>query len=156
MSDIPEFTQRTEKFPIDCTGDAVQGDRVRFVEAVFGGSWRKPVFEGRRVIEAEIVNESYGQDKQQHTFSLRVTASEGVDPVTIGKTIRRKGRNLYRNDVYRAPWADEGRPEGRNPFPSSPSPSREAAREEKHSRGSVARARRDERIAERDETGPSF
>jgi len=118
---------------IDCTGDAVVGDRVKFTEAVFGGSYRKPKFLGEREIVADIVKDSYGADKQQHTFTLVVISASGErsDEVEKGATVRRKGRNLYRNGTQRMPWENED--------------DRKAARKEKHSRGDAARAARQER-----------
>ena len=127
-------TQPTTDYAISCTGDAVTGDRVRFTEAVFGGSHRRPKFLGTRTIEAEIATDSYGQDKQQHTFSLTVLAAEGLDAPKAGAKIRRKGRNVYRNGTYRAAWDNEQ--------------DRRTALDEKHGRGDAARAQRAERKQE--------
>lgn len=110
------------EFSICCTGDAVVGDEVRFERAVFGGSFRRPKFAGFELITGKIVRDSYGRDKQQHTFTLELAD---------GATLRIKGRNLYANGVYRRPWADES--------------ARQAARDEKHARGDRARAQRDAR-----------
>jgi len=126
----------TDDFTYGCTGDVVVGDIIRFTEAVFGGSYRSPRYLGDRVIKAEVLRDSYGRDKQQHTFTLRVVASSGVDPIAAGTVTRRKGRNVYRNGTVRKPWPDEA--------------ARDAARAEKHARGGAARARREARIAERD------
>ncbi len=110
---------------IDATGDCVVGDRVAFDRARFGGSYRRPKFAGFERIEAEIVADSYGAEKQQHTFTLRRAD---------GSLLNIKGRNLYANGVWRAPWADEN--------------ARRAALAEKHARGDAARAARDARRAE--------
>jgi hypothetical protein len=120
-------------FTIDCTGDACKGDVIRFTEAVFGGSYKRPTHLGDRVIEAEIVADSYGADRQQHTFTLLVLASSGAETLAAGVKTRRKGRNVYRNGTHRQPWANEA--------------ARKAALGEKHSRGDDARAARDERKA---------
>jgi len=120
------------EFPINCTGDVVAGDHIRFTEAVFAGSYRKPKYQGERVIEALVVRDSYGEAKQQHTFTLEVTTSEGEDALPVGKTIRRKGRNVYRNGTQRKPWTDETQ--------------RGEALEEKHQRGDNARAARQHRL----------
>ena len=117
---------------IDATGDVVVGDRIEFVEAVFEGSHRKPKYIGDRFIEAEVLRDSYGEAKQQHTFTLSVINSTGVQPVESGRSIRRKGRNVYRNGVMREMWEDEVR--------------REVARDEKHSRGDSARGEREVRL----------
>jgi hypothetical protein len=121
-------------FTIDCTGDVVAGDTVRFTEAVFGGPFRRPRFLGERTITALVVAETYGQDRGQHTFTLTVVAAEGTDPPAPGSTIRRKGRNLYRRGVTRAAWADED--------------ARRVAASEKHERGDRARARRAAQLEE--------
>lgn len=122
------------EFTIDATGDACVGDEILFSEAVFSGSYRNAKYLGDRRIAARIVKDSYGADKQQHTFSLVVIASDGVEPLAAGATTRRKGRNVYRNRTMRKRWADEV--------------SRKAALDDKHARGSAARSARDARRAE--------
>tara|TARA_Y100000034_G_C6700271_1_gene308781 strand:- start:101 stop:652 length:552 start_codon:yes stop_codon:yes gene_type:complete len=114
-------------------GDVVTGDTIRFTESVWGGSYRKPRHLGSRTVEAEVLNDSYGVDKQQHTFTLRVISSTGLDALEAGKTIRRKGRNIYRGEPERLQWSDESE--------------RQLAAAEKHQRGDIARAARDERRA---------
>ncbi|MCA2999654.1 MAG: hypothetical protein ING75_13745 [Rhodocyclaceae bacterium] len=110
------------EYRIPCTGDVVVGDHVRFDRAVFSGSFRKPVFDGFERVTAEIIADSYGQAKQQHTFSLLLPD---------GTKILIKGRNLYRNGVWRKPWPDEAL--------------RAAALHEKHARGNHARRARSRR-----------
>lgn len=122
------------EFPIDATGDACVGDEILFNEAVFSGSFRNAKYLGDRRIAARIVKDSYGADKQQHTFSLVVIASDGVEPLAAGATTRRKGRNIYRHHTLRKRWTDEA--------------SRKAALADKHARGSAARSARDARRAE--------
>jgi len=123
-------------FTINCTGDVVAGDHVRFKETVFRGSWRRPKPVGDRIVEGIVTKDSYGEKKQQHTFTLQVTDSSGVEPLTVGKKIRRKGRNVYRNGTLRQPWSDESQ--------------RELAKDEKHQRGDSARAARQHRLWLRD------
>jgi soluble lytic murein transglycosylase-like protein len=113
------------EYSIDTTGDAVVGDEVRFERATFAGSWKRPTFAGFERVTGKIIKDSYGADKQQHTFTLELPN---------GSTMRIKGRNLYRERLYRKPWANEEE--------------REAARREKHARGDAARAQRDARRAE--------
>ena len=108
-----------DDYPICCTGDAVVGDEVRFERAEFGGSFRKPVFLRFVLVTAKIVADSYGADKQQHTFTLQLPE---------GTKSRIKGRNLYRETVWRKPWADESK--------------RRLVADEKHLRGDGARAQR--------------
>ena len=116
---------------IDCTGDVVTGDTILFTEDVFGGTYRKPKFLGVRRIMAVVTADSYGAAKQQHTFSLDVIRSDGVQPVIPGTKTRRKGRNIYGHYTLRMPWENES--------------NRKAAANEKHKRGEVARRHRDER-----------
>lgn len=73
--------------------------RIQFTEAVFSGNYRKPRFEGERTIIGTIVKESYGNARGQHTFTILVEEVTGTwaDDIEPGTTIRRKGRNVYRN-----------------------------------------------------------
>jgi hypothetical protein len=104
---------------IDCTGDAVIGDYVKFDRAVFTGSFKKPKFSHYETVEGKIIRDSYGTDKQQHTFTIELPD---------GSTTRIKGRNLYRNGCVRKPWEDESL--------------RLEALAEKHQRGDSAREAR--------------
>ncbi|KKU25438.1 MAG: hypothetical protein UX37_C0022G0002 [Microgenomates group bacterium GW2011_GWA2_46_16] len=108
------------EYKINCTGDAVIGDEVRFERATFIGSFRNPKFAGFEMVTGVIIGDSYGVEKQQHTFTLKLTAG--------GKLVM-KGRNLYANGLYRKLWTDESL--------------RHAAAVEKHSRGDLARAARE-------------
>jgi len=108
-----------ESHTINCTGDCVTGDKVSFERATFSGSFRKPKFAGFERVTGEIVKDSYGADKQQHTFTILLAD---------GSKIRIKGRNLYANGVWRQPWADES--------------ARNQAADEKHQRGDFARKAR--------------
>jgi hypothetical protein len=107
-------------YHIVCTGDVVVGDNVRFDRATFTGSFRNAKFSGFEKVTGKIVNDSYGRDKQQHTFSILLEN---------GGKLRIKGRNLYANGIYRKPWDDESL--------------RLAVVEAKHARGDRARAARD-------------
>lgn len=131
---MDEVTSPTETYSVRCTGDVVVGDRVRFDEAVFSGSYRRPKFQGVRTIEAKIVADSYGAQKQQHTFTMIVLTCSGLSPLEEGEQIQRKARNVYRRETWRAPWTDES--------------ARITAADEKHARGDAARAQRDRRRAE--------
>ena len=106
-------------YTINCTGDCVVGDEVRFDRGIFTGSYKKPKFAGYELVSAQIIRESYGEQKQQHTFILETDK---------GETIRIKGRNLYRNNTYRKPWKNEKE--------------RGLKRNEKHQRGEKAREQR--------------
>ena len=121
----------SERDWVDASGDVVAGDVILFQESVFGGSHRNPIYKGSRTIQAKVLRESYGTEKQQHTFTMSVISSKGTDAVPAGAEIRRKGRNIYRNGTQRLVWLDEGE--------------RKRIALEKHSRGAVARKARDKR-----------
>lgn len=106
-----------EIYNVRCTGDAVCGDEVRFERAIFTGSYRNSVFAGFELITGKIIRDSYGKDKQQHTFTLSLSD---------GSKMLIKGRNLYANGTFRKPWEDESL--------------RKVAADEKHSRGNQARS----------------
>lgn len=110
---------------ICCTGDAVVGDEIAFERATFSGSFRRPKFAGFERVAGRIVSDSYGADKQQHTFTIELAG---------GGKLLIKGRNLYREGCWRKPWADESL--------------RHAAAAEKHGRGDRARSLRAERKEE--------
>lgn len=110
------------------TGDACQGDEIVFIRATFtGGSFSRrgrssrPQFNGYQAIAGKIVNDSYGRDKQQHTFTIR-TDDDSCFCI--------KGRNLYANNVFAKPRSQS---------------ERESVLSDKHARGANARAIRDER-----------
>lgn len=120
----PNYSGDAE-YSIPCTGDAVVGDEVRFERATFSGSFRNAKFAGFETITGKIIRDSYGRDKQQHTFTLELAD---------GGELRIKGRNLYANSIYRKPWADESL--------------RDQAADEKHARGDQARVARGMRQAQ--------
>ena len=110
--------------------DVVVGDVVTFKQDVFGGSLRNPKRIGERLIKGEVVKESYGKDKQQHTFTIRPIEvfGDNASEIMSKKTFRIKGRNLYRYGVDREKWADEN--------------ARKIVADEKHQRGDKARLER--------------
>lgn len=71
------------------------------------------------MITRKIVADSYGADKQQPTFTIQF--SNGTRTLI-------KGRNLYRNGVWRTPWLVET--------------VRKVVVDEKHARGNTARTLR--------------
>lgn len=111
----------TERVPpeysIPCSGDCVKGDSIAFFH---------PNKASERMYGV-ITAESYGAEKQQHTFTIELLHG--------GKTMI-KGRNLYDNPVFRKPWNDEDE--------------RTKAQTEKHQRGDRARADRATRKANKD------
>ena len=117
--------QGDEIYNIDCTGDCVVSDEVRFERATFSGSFRNARFAGFEQITGKIINDSYGRNKQQHTFTLELAD---------GSKTTIKGRNLYANGAWRRAWEDESQ--------------RGAVADEKHQRGDRARAAREIRKSE--------
>jgi len=128
---------------INATGDVVVGDVVTFKQDVFGGSFKNPKKIGERVITGEVVKDSYGAAKQQHTFTIKPIDVTGDDAAEImnKETFLIKGRNLYRNGTMRQRRADES--------------TRKAALDEKHKRGDAARAARDIRKGDAPIISPS-
>lgn len=104
------------EYSIDCAGDVVKGDDICFAEAIFGGSFRNPYFNHLNLVIGKVVNDSYGKDKQQHTFTIML-----LD----GSKKLKKGRNVYRNFCFRKKWEDESL--------------RIKIADEKHERGNKAR-----------------
>jgi hypothetical protein len=111
-------------YSINCTGDACVGDEVCFSRAKFKGSWRKPKFDGYELVAGKIIADSYGAQKQQHTFTILLDNGENT---------LIKGRNLYANGLYRKPWTNECE--------------RSSVLDEKHERGTMARSQKEYRKA---------
>lgn len=112
----------TKEHTINAAPDVVAGDDIIFLRrkwerrAINRYGKLSNVVVGYEIIEGHVERESYGPDKQQHTFSVR---SSDVALTLI------KGRNLYAIGVWRKPWADES--------------VRLNAAQEKHERGDRAR-----------------
>ena len=104
--------------------DLTTGCRIRFSEPVFSGSYRNATYLGDRTITGTITKESYGAKTGQHTFTIdvdTVTGERAADIQAKG-TIRRKGRNVYRDcETLATP------------------PDYQALRQDKHARGAIAR-----------------
>ena len=98
---------------INCTGDCCEGDIVAYYNANVSSD----------LLYGRIVHESYGEAKQQHTFTLSLLPEGPYGPEQ--GTARIKGRNLYRHGTWRQEWEDEAR--------------RKVAIEGKHQRGEAAR-----------------
>ena len=116
------------------TSSIVAGDRIQWTEPVWGaysryGRRQPPI--GERTVEADVIRESYGSHKQQHTFTLRVASATGDYAQESGEQLLRKGRNLYGNDLKRQIWTNEA--------------ARNDVCDEKYERGEEARQRRDAR-----------
>ena len=109
-------------YSINCTGDVVVGDEVCFNKATFSGSFRSAKFAGFEKITGKVIKDSYGADKQQHTFTLQRPD---------GTIFLIKGRVLYREGTWRKPWQNET--------------DRKIVADEKHERGDKARKVRSNR-----------
>lgn len=116
MTNSTSSFKGNEIYSKNITGNACCGDEIAFERAVFEGSFRNPTFAGFEFIEAKIIKDSYGKASQQHTFTLQKSD---------GTTFRIKGRNLYKNGLWRKPWENET--------------DRLSALNEKHERGDAAR-----------------
>ena len=127
-SKFSEQPKASRIYTINCTGDACKGDRVLFFrriwERISVNAYGKKAnsVTGYDIVEGEIVRDSYGETKQQHTFSLLLPDKT---------TIMIKGRNLYAVGTWRKKWKDETE--------------RVKCLEEKHGRGKNARKKRSER-----------
>jgi hypothetical protein len=97
-----EYKESTYKgdheYCIGCHNDIVVSDYIAFNKACFSGSYRKPKFSHFELIKGVVIKESYGGEKQQHTFTIQ---QENGEKLLI------KGRNLYKNGVWRKAWEDE-------------------------------------------------
>ena len=122
MSYQESYYKGNSDYFIDCTGDATKGDHVTFQKAIFTGSFKRPKFSHFEIVFGEIIKDSYGAEKQQHTFTLLLSN---------GQQMRIKGRNLYKNGLFRKPWSQEEK--------------RALSLNEKHTRGDIARKDREER-----------
>ncbi|KAH7422624.1 hypothetical protein KP509_12G017800 [Ceratopteris richardii] len=133
MSKYPRVT-----FSIDCTGDACTGDVVLFRQRLknynskAGANSTLPG-PGKQIVAGRIVKESYGTEKQQHTFTVEVLWNRGPKRIPYLYPLLIKGRNLYRFRTFRQPWKDEKE--------------RIKVLKEKHSRGDLARNAREDRIS---------
>lgn len=111
-------------YTIDCTGNVCKGDEITFEKAEFTGTYPRAKFSHMERRFLKVLKDSYGKDKQQHTFTCLDLETDMV--------VRIKGRNIYRNGCKRKEWINED--------------DRLKVLEEKYSRGSEARKNRKERI----------
>ena len=111
--------------------DLTAGCKICFTEPVFSGSYRNATYLGDRTITGTITKESYGAKSGQHTFTIQIedVTGEQADVVREKGTIRRKGRNVYRDCLTL----------------STPD-NYQALRQDKHQRGAIARDRRFENV----------
>lgn len=115
-------------FVINCTGDVCKGDVVLFTQKVyekFNKVTRHGRLLGKRIIAGRVVKESYGASKQQHTFTVEVLWSKGINRLPPLFPLLVKGRNLYKMRTFRQHWSNESE--------------RIKVLAEKHKRGTAAR-----------------
>ncbi|XP_066400373.1 uncharacterized protein [Miscanthus floridulus] len=115
----PERIYPRSSFCVNCK---VQ---VMFVGAMPSYSNRRCMRRGKRIVAGKVIKESYGKQKQQHTFTIQVFWSKGPGKLPPLHLLLVKGRNLYRMMTFRQPWANEVE--------------RLKVLEEKHNRGDDAR-----------------
>lgn len=121
-------------FSINCKGDVCLGDTVLFLQNAYDMPFDierrcasgPPL--GQRWVAGKVVNESYGTEKQQHTFTIEVLWSTGTRPFCVMRPVKVMGRNLYRLHTLRQLWPNEAE--------------RQKVLDEKHARGGRARALR--------------
>ncbi|EFH41307.1 predicted protein [Arabidopsis lyrata subsp. lyrata] len=115
-------------FAINCKGDVCKGDIVLFTQKVhhkYEKMKRSGNIMGRRTVAGQVVKESYGTAKQQHTFTIEVLWCEGTQKLPPLYPLLVKGRNLYRLMTLRQRWPNEE--------------DRVKVLNEKHNRGAAAR-----------------
>ena len=117
---LKEFA-KLNGFTANISGDACIGDEVVFAAVIWGGSFKKPRFNGVEIKTGTITKDSYGTEKQQHSFTIKTKAS----------SFRVMGRNLYKFGTWAKPRKVEEREEVLN---------------EKHKRGTLARSHKKARI----------
>ncbi|KAM0853153.1 hypothetical protein ACQ4PT_051287 [Festuca glaucescens] len=122
----PEKIYPRSSFSINCKGDVCRGDAVLFKQKVHEKSGKRhSKCIGKRIVAGKVIKESYGKEKQQHTFTIQVFWSKGVGKLPPLYLLLVKGRNLYRMMTFRQSWTNEE--------------DRSKALEEKYSRGDAAR-----------------
>jgi hypothetical protein len=95
------------EYYIDCMGDVVAGDEIRFERAVIRGKIRSKVkgrfcnsvIVGFELVTGKVTSEGYKQSNERHTFSIQRSD---------GSKIKIKGGTLHANGVWRKPWENEG------------------------------------------------
>ncbi|XP_044500716.1 uncharacterized protein LOC123221841 isoform X2 [Mangifera indica] len=108
---------------------SIKNNLLASIVLIFLSSFDKVTRHGRllgeRTIAGRVVNESYGVAKQQHTFTIEILWSKGINRLPTLFPLLVKGRNLYKLKTFRQLWNNEEE--------------RERVLAEKHKRGAVAR-----------------
>ncbi|CAI7865549.1 unnamed protein product [Closterium sp. NIES-54] len=142
-AEIKDVASAMRKYPpssfcINCTGDVCRKDVVLFRQRIFKGHSKKSKCLGCRMVAGRVVMESYGEKRQQHTFTVEVIWSTGLQALPPMKQLLVKGRFLYKHKTFRQRWANEAE--------------RIAVIGEKHARGDKARSVRRKRLGIRTPT----
>ncbi len=74
----------------------LKGQIIEWTEKVFLDHGKNAIFCGERTNTGQIIKESYGDKRGQHTFTILIQASRGYQALSVGKNVCRKGRNVYR------------------------------------------------------------
>ncbi len=74
----------------------LKGQIIEWTEKVFLDHGKNAIFCGERTNTGQIIKESYGEKRGQHTFTILIQASRGYHALSVGKKVCRKGRNVYR------------------------------------------------------------
>ena len=72
------------------------GERIRFTERVYAGSFLSSVCLGERIIDATVLHHGQGVKTQRQTFTLKVNNSSGEQALANGEIIRRRSATVYR------------------------------------------------------------
>lgn len=72
----------------------IKGQIIQWSEPVFKG-YPNSKYLGERLNTGLILKDSYGSKRGQHSFSIQITESKGVDPLPVNSIRNRLGRNLY-------------------------------------------------------------
>lgn len=80
---VKEFmATRDEKFIIDCGGDVVVGDKIRFTEDAFDNRHTPSLFIGKRTVVAEV--KAIEPDGRDMSLTLRIIRTSGSWPLAVG------------------------------------------------------------------------
>ncbi len=111
---VPARTLR--EFPIDCSGEAVAGDQILWVEVVMGRVRRKRHMQyiGMRWVRGRIKEERVSQTTRRRLFLIEVDEVGGVRPEEVcavssdrGRPLLRTAKRIYRYGCHRKEWANE-------------------------------------------------
>ncbi|CAI7855954.1 unnamed protein product, partial [Closterium sp. NIES-53] len=105
-AEIKDVASAMRKYPpssfcINCTGDVCRKDVVLFRQRIFKGHSKKSKCLGCRMVAGRVVMESYGEKRQQHTFTVEVIWSTGLQALPPMKQLLVKGRFLYKHKTFR-------------------------------------------------------